>query len=199
MEFYQQLFCLLKTQLVYNDVMKNPIFFRRQTKLRKIELKLYPTNDLLDTKSFNNITKVRCIAINNENDVCMISNEGYSNWMIPGGTVEPNENPILALKRELQEEADIDIINYKLIGFLNVKVRNLETNYLDRHTEMFFFARIDKIHSQTADPAKGFILHRKFFSLEQMAYSQMRWGKVSDYIYEHVQKIIQQTVQGKLI
>lgn len=36
-------------------------------------------------------------------------------WTVPGGKVEPNEHIINALKREVKEEVNLDIENYKWI------------------------------------------------------------------------------------
>jgi 8-oxo-dGTP pyrophosphatase MutT (NUDIX family) len=108
--------------------------------------------------------------------------------MVPGGTVEDGEYPILALKRELQEEADIEIKNYKLIGFLEIEFINHITGFVRKHTEMWFVARIAKILPQTKDPATGYILARDFFDVEEMAYKFQRWGKISKYMIELVRK-----------
>jgi 8-oxo-dGTP pyrophosphatase MutT (NUDIX family) len=119
----------------------------------------------------------------------MVSNDGLSGWMLPGGTVERNENPIHALRRELQEEADIEIKNYKLIGFLEMKSLNNVTKYTWNRTEMFFVAKVDKILPQTEDPAVGFIMHRDFYTVDEMAFNFMKWGKISKFLAEYVNKL----------
>jgi ADP-ribose pyrophosphatase YjhB (NUDIX family) len=108
--------------------------------------------------------------------------------MIPGGTVERNENPIMALKRELAEEADIEIKNYKLIGFLEVEFKNHLTKYVSNYTEMIFVAKVSKILPQTEDPATGVVLERAFFDIEEMAYKFQGWGKISKYFVEYLSK-----------
>ncbi len=169
--------------------MIEPIEYRRQLTSKNLYLKFHPTDNLLDTKNFNNIRKVRCIALNSDKHVCMVSNDGISGWMLPGGTVERNENPILALRRELQEEADIEIKNYKLIGFLEMKSLNNVTKYTWSRTEMFFVARVDKILPQTEDPAVGFIMHRDFYTVDEMAFNFMKLGKISKFLADYVDKI----------
>lgn len=166
-----------------------PIEYRRKMKTKSLYYKFYPTENVLDSKNFKNIRKVRCIPLNDEKLVCMVSHDGISHWMIPGGTVEKNENPILALKRELQEEADIEIKNYKLIGFLEVEFKNHLTKYTANYTEMFFVAKISKILPQTEDPATGVILERDFFDIEEMALKFQRWGKISRYFIDYLAKI----------
>lgn len=157
-------------------------------KTKSLYYKFYPTDNLLDSKYFQNIKKVRCIALNEDRQVCMVSNDGLTYWMVPGGTVEKNENPILALKRELQEEADIEIKSYKLIGFLGAEFRNHATGFVNKYTEMWFVAKVSKIFPQTEDPATGHILARDFFDIEEMAFKFQRWGKISKYIVEYLSK-----------
>jgi ADP-ribose pyrophosphatase YjhB (NUDIX family) len=163
-----------------------PIAYKRRMKAKSLYYEFYPTENLLDSKYFQNIKKVRCIALNEDKQVCMVSNDGISYWMVPGGTVERNENPILALKRELEEEADIEIKNYKLIGFMSAEFRNNATGYMNKYTEMWFTAKVSKVHDQTIDPAKGQILSRDFFDIEEMAYKFQNWGKISKYMVEEI-------------
>ncbi len=53
------------------------------------------------------------VLINNKRQVLMEKNATNPNfkglWQFPGGKVEPNETPIVALKRELAEELNIEI------------------------------------------------------------------------------------------
>ena len=158
-------------------------------KTKTLFYRFHTTDNLLDSKNFNNIKKVRCIALNEQGLACMVSNDGVTDWMVPGGTVEKNENPILALKRELLEEADIEIKNYKLIGFMEAEFKNLLTGYTSRYTEMWFVANVSKILTQTEDPAKGKILEREFFDIEEMAYKFQKWGRISKFMVEFLTKL----------
>lgn len=169
-------------------MIQKEITYRRKMVYKELLLKFHPTDDLLMSKNFHNIKKVRCIALDERGMVCMVSNDGIHNWMIPGGTVEKNENPILALKRELQEEADVTIKKYKLLGFLEMHFINKEAHTHYQRTEMIFTAEVDKISEQTEDPAIGITLHREFFDVKDMAFKYMRWGKISKYIVEYFEK-----------
>ncbi len=53
-------------------------------------------------------------------DVIFVIDKGYNAIYFPGGTVEPNEDEITALKRELKEE-------------LNLKLENVSKNYIETY------------------------------------------------------------------
>lgn len=165
-----------------------PIEHRRIVGTKTLSLKFHPTDDLLNSKNFKNIRKVRCIALDKDKNVCMVSNDGIRSWMLPGGTVERMENPILTLRRELLEEADIEIKNYKLIGFLEMQSVNKATDYKWSRTEMWFVAKVDKILSQTIDPAVGFVLKRGFFTIKDME-ERMDYGKIGSYLADYLNKM----------
>jgi len=60
---------------------------------------------------------VNCYIENSERDVLMVNLKKTGKWGLPGGKVEPGENPRNALLREVKEELGIDIEIEKLIGF----------------------------------------------------------------------------------
>ncbi len=167
-----------------------PIAHVRKLRTKSLYLKFYQTSDLLDSKNFRNIKKVRCIAYNDDGKICLVSNGMRGNWMLPGGTVEKNENPILALRRELLEEADIEIRNYKLIGFLEMKSVNNVTKYIWNRTEMWFVAKVDKVLEQTEDPAFGYVLQRDFFPPNDALVKYLKYGEISKFLEEYMVKYI---------
>jgi 8-oxo-dGTP pyrophosphatase MutT (NUDIX family) len=169
--------------------MTDPIVYKKKMASKTLDYKFYPTDDLLESKNFKKLKKVRCIAIDDEKRICMVSYSKTSNWMLPGGTVERKENPILTMRRELVEEADIEIKNYKLIGFLEFHLHNNLTNYDLRQDEMFFVAKVAKVLPQTNDPDLGFILQREFFPIEEVFSEYMKWGKISKFLLDYALKL----------
>ena len=64
------------------------------------------------------IITVNLIAQNNKEEILIVkrakNDSAGGMWSLPGGTVEKDEDLIMALKREIKEELDVDIISSNL-------------------------------------------------------------------------------------
>lgn len=106
-------------------------------------------------KHLDPITQVYGVCFDKDGNI-LIKKGLSKEWNIPGGSPESNETPIQTLKRELEEEVDVEIGKYQMIGYFEVSSNN-STIY-----QLRFVCRIKKINKQTIDPAKGIINERKF-------------------------------------
>ncbi|ERM82786.1 hypothetical protein P872_03760 [Rhodonellum psychrophilum GCM71 = DSM 17998] len=64
-----------------------------------------------------------------ESDQCILlikrANEPFRGmWALPGGFVDPDEEPLVACLRELREETDLQLVNGNLIGIFGEKGRD---------------------------------------------------------------------------
>lgn len=67
-------------------------------------------NSSNDNNNFDSvIKKSRAIVINEKGNIYVCNMNG--SYILPGGTVENNESPIITLRREINEELGIDIDN----------------------------------------------------------------------------------------
>ena len=105
--------------------------------------------------SLDPITQVYGVCFDNSGNILIMRTPGKS-WNIPGGTPEINENPEIALKRELEEEVDVSISLGKMIGYFEV-ISDKSTIY-----QLRYAALIEEVNSQTIDPATNEINERKF-------------------------------------
>lgn len=119
------------------------------------------------------ITQAYGLCVNENKEVVIVSDNKGKYWTLPGGSVEPGETARQTLKREVMEEADIEISGIKLLGLQKVAEKG-GARYQAR-----FFCRIKKVLPQTTDPAKGKVLMRKFVPLRNLN-KILKWGKIAD-------------------
>ena len=74
-----------------------------------------------------------CIVTNDAGEVLLLNHvlRPRSGWGLPGGFMNPNEQPYDAVRREIKEETGLELANVEV-----VRVRTLE-----RHVEIIFTAR----------------------------------------------------------
>jgi 8-oxo-dGTP diphosphatase len=80
--------------------------------------------------------------------------------VVPGGGVEYNENLYEALKREIEEELNVQIINFRL-----VYIRELNIKDYGRGAEFYFY-----IERYEGVPKKGYDPENKESSLEEVCF-----------------------------
>ena len=57
----------------------------------------------------------RAILFNNRGHILLVKPRRKAGWQLPGGSIEPQESPLSACKRELNEELGIRVHNHSLI------------------------------------------------------------------------------------
>ncbi len=96
-------------------------------------------------------------VITNENREILLLNHvfrPFSSWGIPGGFIEANEQPEVAVRREIREETGIELENIRLIRIRTIK----------RHVEILY--RADGIGK--AEVKSREITAAEWFTLETM-------------------------------
>jgi ADP-ribose pyrophosphatase YjhB (NUDIX family)/ASC-1-like (ASCH) protein len=95
-------------------------------------------------------------------------------WVLPGGTIEPGEDAVKALHRELDEEVSITVFKPTLVGIQQVDFLEKDE---DTVYQLRFAARIKKIKELTPDPDTGEVWERKFIEPEEFQ-KYISWGVV---------------------
>jgi len=101
-------------------------------------------------------------------------------WILPGGTIEPGEDVVKALHRELDEEVSITIFKPTLIGIQQADFLEKDEDTL---YQLRFAARIKKINELTPDPDIGEVWERKFIKPEEFG-KYISWGIVGQVFVE---------------
>jgi argininosuccinate lyase len=59
---------------------------------------------------------VKCVIENNDKILFIRNVYGKRRWTFPGGTINKNESPENAVRREVKEEVGLDIVDLKFLG-----------------------------------------------------------------------------------
>jgi 8-oxo-dGTP pyrophosphatase MutT (NUDIX family) len=142
--------------------MKKPIFSEKiEWKGRFYEVSIFDSQEF---DKLENIQQVYGFVFNEEGNILLIKlPEG--NWCLPGGGPESfDENWKETLKREVLEEADVEIINIKPVCYLISKCEKEDKNNAKQGIMLRAIAEVKEIKEQTSDPAHGKINERTFVS-----------------------------------
>ena len=115
---------------------------------------------------------VVAIVTNADNEVLVLDHyiRPGASWGLPGGFIEPNENPTDAIKRELMEETGLKLENVELVRMRTIR----------KHIEVLFRAEAF---------GEGKIMSREIKDLGWFALDKMP-EKMSDVQKELVREII---------
>ncbi|MCK4918390.1 MAG: NUDIX domain-containing protein [Candidatus Pacebacteria bacterium] len=131
--------------------------------------------------SFDHLPKERlkqCYAVAFYGEKIVIVHDiEKNNWGLVGGSIEENEHPDETLIREIQEESNMKVTNFKLIGYQKViDTRGIQESFY----QLRYFAIVEKIGEFESDPA-GFV--DKILCINPKDYKKyFDWGKVGENI-----------------
>jgi len=119
------------------------------------------------------VTQVYGVCFNHSGQILIVKTT--KNWQLPGGHPERGESYEETLKREVDEEGDIDIENLIPLGYQKV------TRYTSRKKvfvfyQLRYFAKISRMKKQTIDPATERIPKRRFIEPKNFL-NYCQWGK----------------------
>ena len=84
---------------------------------------------LTDTEIDKVVRKVRALVINNKTkQMLLVHYAGL--YMLPGGSIDNGETEVEALRRELLEEAGIEVESHQTVPYL--LINSYDRNYFDR-------------------------------------------------------------------
>lgn len=128
------------------------------------------------TKNFSKLANVRQvygICFDNSGKILIIKIK--KNWSLPGGTPEKGESYEQTLKREVDEEGDVDIKNLIPLGYNKIIVFNKNKTKKEIFYQLRYIAKIARIKKQTPDPAYNIIPQRKFINPKDF-FKYCPWG-----------------------
>src|SRR5258708_27034483 len=75
-------------------------------------------------ENLNPITQVYGICFNEKGEILVCRESKDAKWQLPGGHPENKETVEETLKRELIEEADVKVKNFRVLGYQKVEYPN---------------------------------------------------------------------------
>ncbi len=93
-----------------------------------MKYKIFNENDLKDDEIDETVVRVKAFILNNNNEILMASSNG--GVQLVGGHVEDGEDVKEALKREIKEEAGIEVLSNE-ISEPFYEIRHYMKNYFD--------------------------------------------------------------------
>ena len=133
----------------------------------------------VDFEKLDNITQSYGFVFDKEGKVCIVDcSKGY--WSLPGGHPKEEDSSFEdTLKREVDEEADLDIKNIKRMGYFKV-VPLSENCKMGVHYALRYVSEVDKIKEQSIDPCNGKVGIRKFVRPNEFN-DYVKWGESGDF------------------
>jgi len=134
-----------------------------------------------DLQSFKPVFQVYGICLNSDRKILVIQDKL---WQIPGGTPEVNETPEETLKRELVEEAQVEVDELIPLGVQEVQYpNNPNKGQGDLFYQYRYLAFVKKINPMQPDPATGKQYERKFVSFDEIN-DYVKWGEVGKEMFK---------------
>ncbi|MFD0959416.1 NUDIX domain-containing protein [Paenibacillus chungangensis] len=121
-----------------------------------------------------------------QEDTLLLTNLNERGWDIPGGHIEPGENPEEAMRRELYEETGALIASPQLLGYELIRLFHKPEKYKYPYPDsymVFYCAKIERLDDfHGTSEAKG----RGLFKREDAC--KVRWVQNNCVLYEQALK-----------
>jgi 8-oxo-dGTP pyrophosphatase MutT (NUDIX family) len=149
-----------------------------------------------DPEQFKPYFQVYGIVFNDAGEILLIQEAGK--WKIPGGTPEGEETAIDTLKRELVEEADVEVLQVLPLGAQRVEYPN---NPSKKEGDLFYQYRYvclaDKLLERTPDPDNGIIHPRMFVPAEKVT-EYVQWGNSGNSMFADAIQLFNEKIKNHI-
>jgi len=132
-------------------------------------------------ENYSPIRQCYGIIINEKSEILIGRGKGSSHWTIPGGTPEEGETYLEALKRELIEEVDVEVIEAKVLGVQKAFEVGRESDAI--YQARYIVTKFNLL-PQTPDTDGGSQWERKFVPSEEIT-NYVKWGETGKAMFEN--------------
>lgn len=129
--------------------MKFPLTNTYKTKLNEEYLFEYYDAESLEHLPKDKLSQVQIFAFHNDKFLIVNNMNNFNTYGPVGGSIEPNELPEECLHRELQEESNMRIIDFELLGYQRCTL--ISDSLKKIKYQIRYCARVEPIGSFTPD------------------------------------------------
>lgn len=133
-----------------------------------------------DFDKYTPCRQVYGICFNKQGEILIIRNPKEGDWQIPGGKPEGGESYSETLKREMREEANIEVDSIKPLGVQKVIVSKGEKEV---YFQMRMTCRLKRMLKREKDPVSGIVYEKKFVPAEKVD-EWVKWGEIGEKMFE---------------
>jgi len=142
----------------------------------------YEDVDSFESLDFSKITQVYAVCFSAKREMIIVFHGIRKTWSLVGGSVEPGESLEDCLKREIQEESNMKMLDFKPVGYQMVQNGD-KTIY-----QLRYVCNVEPYGEFVSDPA-GKITEIK--AVDPKDYKQyFDWGEIGDRIVERALEIL---------
>jgi ADP-ribose pyrophosphatase YjhB (NUDIX family) len=144
-----------------------------------------------DVDSFDSLLEKKCTQCYAvcfyDNKIVIVHNQEKDHWGLVGGSIEKGETFEETLRREIQEESNMELISCKPIGYQ--KVTDLTNN--KEFYQLRYFATAKPIGDFVSDPA-GLIDRFELIDIDDYK-KYFDWGEIGERIITRAKEILKQS------
>jgi len=158
--------------------------FFREWEGRKIKTVWREPNEKLSGP----ITQATGFCFTSDNRILIIRKPGRA-WHLPGGHPEDGESLIQTIKREVMEEASVELSDCHLIGYSEVFYpENPDEIEGEHYYQARLACKIKKINKLRTDPATGILFERKLVTPQEFL-ELIKWPDAKFLLEKSLKKI----------
>ncbi|MFB6212328.1 MAG: NUDIX hydrolase [Candidatus Magasanikbacteria bacterium] len=143
----------------------------------KYTVELY---DSTDFSSLSPITQVQAICFLRGSDKVVLYKDKNDNYGLPGGSIEEGESLEQTLRRELKEEAAVEVINYEPLLYVHSYIPEDEKEEFGYQVR--FWANVELLDQEVNDPDDKAV-ERVVTDIDH-ALEKLGWGKKAEIYFE---------------
>lgn len=142
----------------------------------------YQDTDSFESLDFSKIAQVYAVCLSSKGEMVIVFHGERKDWTLVGGSVEPGESLEDCLKREIQEESNMKVLDFKPVGYQMVQTGD-KIIY-----QLRYACHVELYGEFIGDPTEKVI---EIKLIDPKDYKQyFDWGEIGERIVERALEIL---------